>query len=1098
LSVTVNYPEYETGEATGVIINPGQDTDVSFDLRWLKPCLSLEPTSLETTLNLGETDTQQLVLTNDGAATANFEVSDSDQGYLPLNGLHPAVPGVPDGPKVTPQGASSDAGVQLYQSHIEQATILHITTTDTSQSVERALQELGYEYDLYSGSPWTGIDFTPYDTVIVGMDGGLAEMADIQKLRTDVIDEGKKLIFLGGTCYQPFAQGMNAYLVLNDVNNYCWTISGTPHWTLVDAGHPLADGLPDSYNFVNSSAAYYQIRVNDPDLEPVAMNGDGVYNFFRKNDNYPLNGSGIEAEGDFIWFINSVYSFYWTDPADFEFLKQLISNSIEVSGGGDALWLTEDPLVGTVDPDGDTQTIDVTFDAGMVSQPGTYTALVNVDSDDPINDSFEVTATMHVSAPEDWGRLEGTVQSLGYCDVNPVPLEEAIVWPQGAISVTTDAAGYYAIWLAQGTYTVAAAYENHTTVEAEVEIVGGGTTQQDFDLRLLVPCVSAEPDAYEVTVGLGYSLTDELELTNSGAADSEFQLAERNGGFTPGLLDLGYADPDFPRGDAAPSSGPVPGANSVSRPEINRTLGLLAGAPANAMELIAQQLVYFESETPGYTPLYPAPGAFFAGDFINGDFSTLYALDYNSNSLNAVDVATGAITYIGPSSPVGGESWSGMTGAADGTMYASSTSISNSTLYTVDLDTGATTVVGSITGAACIIDIAITPQGDMYGHDICQDAIYSIDPATGAASYLGMTGFDANYAQGMDFEEESGVLYLTAFNNANFEAELRAVDTSTGNTTLVWSFGYFVEIDSTGFATGGGSPDIIWLSEDPVTGTVEADSEFYVDLIFDATVLTQTGDYTGTLRVKNDDPENGSIDIPLMLHVVPAAYGVDLSGDDALSGVPGEIVQYTLVVTNSSNGPSDTFDISVGASVFPALPDVTEVGPLAPGESATFHVAVEIPVDAMGGESDAVDVTVTSQGDDTKSATATLTTSVTGTYGVTMTSEQTEGTGYPGGSVAYTVHLVNSGSLPDTIELNVLDVDPGWEVVLVEDSFDLDAGESVDITFHVMIPVGAETGDWDIFTLQAVSSHDPTKWNEVEFTTTVAVPQIYLPFINKP
>ncbi len=62
-----------------------------------------------------------------------------------------------------------------------------------------------------------------------------------------------------------------------------------------------------------------------------------------------------------------------------------------------------------------------------------------------------------------------------------------------------------------------------------------------------------------------------------------------------------------------------------------------------------------------------------------------------------------------------------MTGAVDGTMYASSTNITRSTLYTVDLDTGAVTVVGQITNAPAIIDIAITPDGDMYGVDIVND-----------------------------------------------------------------------------------------------------------------------------------------------------------------------------------------------------------------------------------------------------------------------------------------------------------------------------------------------------------------------------------------
>ena len=118
-----------------------------------------------------------------------------------------------------------------------------------------------------------------------------------------------------------------------------------------------------------------------------------------------------------------------------------------------------------------------------------------------------------------------------------------------------------------------------------------------------------------------------------------------------------------------------------------------------------------------------------------------------------------------------------------------------------------------------------------------------------------------------------------------------------------------------------------------------------------------------------------------------------------------------------------------------------------------------------------------------------------------MTSDQTESNGFPGGAVAYTVHLMNSGSLADTITLEALEVEPGWDVVLDEDSFDLAGGESVDVTFWVMVPAGASVGDFDVFTLQAVSSHDPLKMSEVDFTTTViesAQPQIYLPFINKP
>jgi hypothetical protein len=47
----------------------------------------------------------------------------------------------------------------------------------------------------------------------------------------------------------------------------------------------------------------------------------------------------------------------------------------------------------------------------------------------------------------------------------------------------------------------------------------------------------------------------------------------------------------------------------------------------------------------------------------------------------------------------------------------------------------------------------------MYAHDIFDDALYTVDPATGAATVVGATGYDGNYAQGMDFDHDTGELY---------------------------------------------------------------------------------------------------------------------------------------------------------------------------------------------------------------------------------------------------------------------------------------------------------------------------------------------------
>ncbi len=354
---------------------------------------------------------------------------------MPLLGAQPAPK--PVGQPVTPQGASSDAKIQPFESRINANNILLITTTDTTGSVELALTELGYAYDIYYGSPWTGIDFGPYDIVLVAMDGGLAEVADIQKLRTDVLDEGKNLIFLGGTCYQPFAQGMNDYIVLNNTGDYCWMVTNPPQWTLVDPGHPLAAGLPDSYNYVGYYGGYYQIRVTDPDAETVGVNGEGWPAFFQK-----------QLGGNFIWYIDSVYSSYWSDPSDYAFLKQVIANSME-GGGGDVLWLAEDPVSGSVPADSSLG-VNILFDASPaagVTQPGTYMATLTVKGEPKVT----VPVAMNVEAPASWGRIEGTVTGLGYCDSNPAPLEEAQVVITGSSGASwtllTDAAGHWATWL---------------------------------------------------------------------------------------------------------------------------------------------------------------------------------------------------------------------------------------------------------------------------------------------------------------------------------------------------------------------------------------------------------------------------------------------------------------------------------------------------------------------------------------------------------------------------------------------------------------------------------------------------------------------------
>jgi len=226
-----------------------------------------------------------------------------------------------------------------------------------------------------------------------------------------------------------------------------------------------------------------------------------------------------------------------------------------------------------------------------------------------------------------------------------------------------------------------------------------------------------------------------------------------------------------------------------------------AGTIAYALDISNNQLVTFNTDDPiVWAVIGPTAAAkeFYAGDFRNGDNSTLYAISRSENNLYTIDTATAVETLVGACTPYGGENWQGMTASVGGTLYASSTNISRSTLYTIDPSTGTATVIGEITNAPAIIDIAISTSGQMYGVDIYTNTLVSIDPSTGAGTIIGALGFDVNYSQGMSFDWKTGVLYLAAYGSGN-DGGLRIANTATGGTTLAGAFPGGEQVDCLAF-----------------------------------------------------------------------------------------------------------------------------------------------------------------------------------------------------------------------------------------------------------------------------------------------------------
>jgi hypothetical protein len=189
-----------------------------------------------------------------------------------------------------------------------------------------------------------------------------------------------------------------------------------------------------------------------------------------------------------------------------------------------------------------------------------------------------------------------------------------------------------------------------------------------------------------------------------------------------------------------------------------------------------------------------------------------------------------------------------MSCAVDGTMYASSAACGvNSTLYTVDPATGETTVIGSITNGTCIIDIAINAAGELYGVDIVSDNLVQIDSSTGAGTVVGSVGVNANYAQGMDFDEVSGTLYWASYTASG---ELRVIDTTTGASTLVGAFPGGAEVCALAVASFAGGASLPWLVITPDEGVVPPDTGDPGDMPVNAEFIADGADHYGLFRAK--------------------------------------------------------------------------------------------------------------------------------------------------------------------------------------------------------------------------------------------------------
>src|SRR5699024_5400048 len=188
------------------------------------------------------------------------------------------------------------------------------------------------------------------------------------------------------------------------------------------------------------------------------------------------------------------------------------------------------------------------------------------------------------------------------------------------------------------------------------------------------------------------------------------------------------------------------------------------------------------------------PENVYAATFVDNDFSKHYMVasdggDLAKHTFGTTDTATGEFTDLGTLSGDLADNWSSLSwDHQTDTLYAAgSTPGGDNMLYTIDPGTFESTSVGVIDGAglnpsATVIAIAISPEGLMYGIDIVDDVLLAIDKTTAEATVIGPLGFDANFAQDMDFDPSDGTLYWAGYFGGG-DSQMLTVDLETGAAT---------------------------------------------------------------------------------------------------------------------------------------------------------------------------------------------------------------------------------------------------------------------------------------------------------------------------
>ena len=346
----------------------------------------------------------------------------------------------------------------------------------------------------------------------------------------------------------------------------------------------------------------------------------------------------------------------------------------------------------------------------------------------------------------------------------------------------------------------------------------------------------------------------------------------------------------------------------------------------------------------GMSAVSASPTAF-AGNYAYGEDDNYYVITDADNAFHEIDRETGEITTLGTVEPeTSAESWTEIAvDPTNGKIYGSTSGgAGTNKLYEItppQAETGSPQVelVTELNTSGLIIATAIDGTGQMYGLDISSDELVEIDTDEGDVTSVGSVGFNANFAQGMDFDLKTGNLYMAAYETAFFGLITSGItlqaDPETGETTFL------------GYQGGGEGAELGYLAlpsvgfvEPSLTqGTLPAGSSTEVQMTLTAERLND-GEYNSEVHVASNvaGQPRDTIDVTMNVNGEPQLAVVP-EGDSTIA-FDSTFVQDTTaaeLVTVRNEGTADMEAMFSASEQFTASQDSVS---LFPGEATTLEV----------------------------------------------------------------------------------------------------------------------------------------------------------------